>query len=354
MERRVVAPVVLVVVFVAVLSAWVFYASLGSRSVSSCDAWCVVSRMRVGIAVDWLRGWPTARRGLREYLVNRSLPLLFRRLGFSHVRIRVGFDTAFNETKLRLLHEIVWEFLRAGVIPIVAYDARGLRENPGNETEQRLFVEWWARVAEALRDTPNYVVFDLLVESSGGLKNRCGLLNRLYNETISVIRRIDPRRVIAVTPCGTSSPFMLDRLHVPLDKWIIVEWHVYAGGPKGPDGTRYNETLVREAVEAALEWSRAHGVPVWMGAWRPVRVPRRGKQHYPDGAIKPLTPLPLAERFARLVVPLVCSHGIPLTLNSAHIYIDYAHHRVYPEYRKLVEEIVALCNSAWRPPVHPG
>ena len=348
MERRL-APVLVVSVLLAVLSCWVLYASLRSESVV-CDAWCVTSRMRVGVAIDWLRGWPAARQGLRAYLEDRSLPVLFRRLGFSHVRIRVGFDTAFNETKLHLLRMMVEDFLEAGIVPIIAYDARGLRMDPGNVTEQRLFVEWWARVARALRDTPNYVVFDLLIESSGALRNRCNLLNKLYNETIRVIRQIDPYRVVAVTPCGASSPFMLDELHVPLDRWVIVEWHVYAGGPKGCNGTLYNATLVREAVEAALAWSRIHGVSVWMGAWRPVRIPRRGVQRYPDGAVKPLTPLPVAERFTRLVVPLVCSHGIPLTLNSAHIYIDYLHHRVYPEYGRLVREIVGLCNEAWRPP----
>ena len=326
--------------------------SAGTRP-PACDAWCVASRMKIGIAVDWLRGWRSARLALRTYLEMRghgeSLPELFRRLGFSHVRIRLGEDVAFNESKLRLLHMIVWDFLKAGLIPVVAYDGGGLRRNPDNVTEQRLFVEWWARVAWALRDTPNYVVFDLLIESSGALRNRCSLLNRLYNETIRVIRGIDPHRVIAVTPCGTSSPFMLDRLHVPLDNWTIVEWHIYAGGPKGSSGTLYNATLIREAVEAALAWSRSHHVPVWMGAWRPVRIPKRGGQHYPDGAVKPLTPLPVAERFARLVVPLVCGHGIPLTLNSAHIYIDYVHHRVYPEYKPLIEEIIDLCKEAWRP-----
>ena len=345
----------LVAFFLAALAAYTVYTSSTGRPSARhpCDAWCVARRMKLGIAVDWLRSWPSARTALRIYLEMRSrgesLPAFLHRLGFSHVRIRLGEDAAFNESKLRLLRMIVWDFLKAGVIPVVAYDGGGLRRNPDNATEQRLFVEWWSRVAKALHDTPNCVVFDLLIESSGALRDRCNLLNRLYNETIRVIRRIDPHRVIAVTPCGVSSPFMLERLHVPFDGWIIVEWHIYAGGPKGRNGTVYNTTLIREAVEAALAWSRAHRVPVWMGAWRPVRIPRKGAQHYPDGAVKPLTPLPVAERFARLVVPLVCSHGIPLTLNSAHIYIDYAHLRIYPEYRPLIEEIIDLCKEAWRP-----
>ena len=81
-----------------------------------------------------------------------------------------------------------------------------------------------------------------------------------------------------------------------------------------------------------------------------MRLPRSGKNSYPDGAPVALTPLSVAERFARLVVPLVYSHGIPLTLNSAHIYIDYVHLRVYPEYKQLIDKIVALCKEAWRPP----
>ncbi len=220
----------------------------------------------VGIDVDWM----TFPKVHSYYFYWRSrdvsVPEYFREMGFSNVRIRVSQDVVTNETALKQLGEIVQDCLKAGLIPIITYTAPELRENPTSEKAQKHFVLWWKTVAEHFRGTSYLLSYDLLIESSGPIKDHPEVLDRVYTETLREIRKIDPYRLVFVTPAGISSPFYLKDLNITNDGFTLVEWHIYAGGPKH---CTYNETLIRKAVSQALNWSRKTGIPTWVGAWRP-------------------------------------------------------------------------------------
>ena len=279
-------------------------------------AWEYQGLLGVGVNVDWLKyRWVN-----RYYFYWRSMgvniPLFFREKGFTNVRIRVGWDVVGNKTVLSMLRSIVDDCLRAGLIPVIAYTARDLRDNPTSREVQERFVEWWLTVAREFRGYPYTVSYDLIVESSGRLKDHPGILNRLYSRVIAGIRTLDPYRVVIVTPPGRSSPFRLGELSIANDGYVLAEWHIYAGGPRS---CTYNKTYIVEAVEAALRWSRATGIPTWMGAWRPNEYPRACGR-----PCVPLCPRGVELEFSKTMTSVLREAGIPYDVNSDTKFFDIA------------------------------
>ena len=321
----------------------------GPSSSPAAPAWPTaaeyMARLRVGINVDWLKyPWVT-----RLYLEWRSrgvnIPALFREKGFDHVRIRVGMDVVGNETAVKLVKMVVSDCLEANITPIIVYTARELRENPLSPRAQRHFVEWWRMLAEALRGEPPRLAYELLIETSGGLRDKPGLVNRLYNEALAAIRSVDPHRVVIVTaPANRSSPFSLPLLRLPHDPWLAAEWHIYAGGPRPGPHPVYNATLIREAAGFAANWSRETGIPVWMGAWRPNRYPRAAMKHaprLPDGAPAGIFPVKEVVNFTRLMTGTLCRSGIPFAVNADTKFFDYQGLRWYPSQEPLLRIILS-------------
>ena len=260
------------------------------------------------------------------------MPCYFRDVGFRNVRIRVGVDVVSNHSALIQLGIVVNDTLKAGLIPVITYTARDLRDYPENPRVQQQFLQWWLTVAEYFRNYPYNLSYDLLVESSGEIKNHPEILNKLYNELITEIRSIDPYRIIIVTPPWRSSPLHLDELNITNDGYIMAEWHIYAGGPKG---CSFNMTYIEQSVQAALQWSRKTGVPTWMGAWRPNDYPK------PSGKNpKPLCPLNLEENFTKTMVSYLTEANIPYDINSDTKFFNIENLTWYNTQRKILQIII--------------
>ncbi len=294
-----------------------------------------VKMLGVGINVDWM----SFKRINEWYFYWRSkgvnIPLIFKRRGFRNVRIRVGVDVVNNPTALKELNEVVNDCLTAGIIPIIAYSAKELRENP-NQTAIRHFLEWWKVVAENFKGKDYRISFDLIIETSGKLKDY-PKLNELYNETINEIRKVDKYRIIIVTPPDVSSPFALNRLRVKWDPYIIAEWHIYAGGPKKecPSCPIFNKTYIEAAVKTAEMWSRIHSVPTWMGAWRPNRYPKKHGLN-----INGIYPMNEVEKFASFMVSQLRKYGIPYDINSDAKFFNIEKLEWYPSQKRLLDIIL--------------
>jgi len=288
----------------------------------------------VGVDVDWLTfAWVN-----REYFYWRSkgvnVPSYFKKEGFSNVRIRVGYDVVNNKTALTELGDVVNDTLSAGLIPIITYTAPGLRNHPTNRTEQEHFVEWWVTVARYFKGSSYLLSYDLLIESSGQIKNYPGVLNKVYAETISKIRAIDPYRLIFVTPAWVSKPFYLDKLNVTNDHYILAEWHIYAGGPRK---CTYNVSYINAAVETAVNWSRKTGIPTWVGAWRPQWYPHKNKKGIVKGAP---CPEDVVMNFSRVMVNTLNSAGIPYDINADTRFFDIDNLTWYKSQEKLLALIL--------------
>ena len=287
----------------------------------------------VGINVDWMAFAWVNHYYFYWHSKGVSIPQYFKEEGFSNVRIRVGEDVVANRTALRQLGEIVNDTLKAGLIPIITYTAPELRENPTSKSAQEHFVEWWKAVAEYFRDYPHTLSYDLLIESSGPIKNHPEVLNEVYRETIREIREIDPYRLVFVTPPYTSSPFHLDELNVTNDGYILAEWHIYAGGPRG---CTYNESYIEDAISSALSWSRKTGIPAWFGAWRPNSYPKKSGR---DG-VAPLCPMGLELNFTKAMVSALARAGIPYDINADTRFFNIENLTWYEDQREILEIIL--------------
>ncbi|WP_099211281.1 glycoside hydrolase family 5 protein [Thermococcus henrietii] len=259
----------------------------------------------VGIDVDWM----SFARVHRYYFYWRSkgvnVPEYFKKAGFSNVRIRVEADVVNNKTALVQLGEIVNDTLKAGLIPIITYTAPELRNDPTSEKAQEHFILWWKTVAEYFKGTSYLLSYDLLIESSGPIKDYPNVLNKVYAQTIAEIRKIDPYRLVFVTPVRVSSPFYLNYLNVTNDGYTLAEWHVYAGGPKH---CTYNMTLIESAINAALNWSKKTGIPTWVGAWRPFWFSKKDKSVQ--------CPIQADEDFGKVMASALWNAGIPYDINA--------------------------------------
>ncbi len=287
--------------------------------------------LNVGINVDWM----TFAKVNHYYFYWRSrginVPQYFKEEGFSNVRIRVGMDVVENKTVLLQLAEIVNDTLEVGLIPIITYTAPELRENPTSEAAQEHFVKWWETVANYFQGYPYLLSYDLLIESSGGIKSHPEVLSKVYSETIREIRKIDPYRLIFVTPSHVSSPFYLNELNVTNDGYTLAEWHIYASGPKG---CSYNESYVEKAISSALKWSRKTGTPTWFGAWRPNCYPKAG------GGNGPLCSMEVELNFSRAMVSALSKAGIPYDINSDVHFFDIASLTWYQSQESVLEVIL--------------
>ena len=259
----------------------------------------------VGIDVDWM----SFARVHRYYFYWRSkgvnVPEYFKKAGFSNVRIRVEADVVNNRTALIQLGEIVNDTLKAGLIPIITYTAPELRNNPTSEKAQEHFVLWWKTVAEYFKGTSYLLSYDLLIESSGPIKSYPNVLNKVYAQTIAEIRKIDPYRLVFVTPARVSSPFYLKYLNVTNDGYTLAEWHIYAGGPKH---CTYNMTLIESAINASLAWSKGTGIPTWVGAWRPFWFSKKDKSVQ--------CPIQADVDFGKVMASALWNAGIPYDINA--------------------------------------
>ncbi len=286
----------------------------------------------VGIDVDWMSfNWVN-----HYYFQWRSrgvnVPEYFRREGFSNVRIRVSENVVTNKTALTQLGEVVNDTLKAGLVPVITYTAPELRVNPTSKSAQEHFVQWWKTVAHYFKGYPYILSYDLLIESSGNVKNYPGVLNRVYSQTIREIRAVDPYRIVFVTPADVSSPFCLNELNVTNDGYTLVEWHIYAGGPKY---CTYNEGYIEEAVSAVLNWSKRTGIPTWLGAWRPTVYPRiSGRSPTPS------CPVGLELAFSRAMVSALSKAGIPYDINADTRFFDIETLTWYPSEREVLEIIL--------------
>jgi len=294
----------------------------------------------VGINVNWINYNKTRSQYFHWRSMGVNIPLIFRQRGFNNVRIRVGSEAAENPQALKQLEEIVDDCLKAGIIPIIAYKAEELRNNPTDPEAIEHFKKWWKTIAEHFKNKPYLLSYDLIIESSGPLKNHPEILNRVYNETIRIIRSIDRYRIIIVTPANTSKPHALGQLRIKWDPYIMAEFHIYAKGPCPPRRERnetsphYDTRLIDEAIEEAADWSKKNRIPVWMGAWRP-NCYRRGR-----GGAKPVYTPSQVLPFVEYMTTRLCRSHIPFDINADTHFFNITSLEWYPQQEKILNTIL--------------
>ena len=222
-----------------------------------------------GMDVDWCK----TAAGMSLY--HPDVPKDFKQAGISHVRIRVKDEA--TEELLALLERQVSDCLETGLIPIIAYQADELKNDPSDKNLHQVEV-WWKTVAEHFRDESFLLSFDLIIEVTDALKNQPDRLNVIYERLVSVVRASNPERIVIISPRLRSDPAYLWDLVIPsaANGYLMAEWHFYASGPSKENqrklwtsGTAEERALIQEKIDLALQWQKETGIPTWVGAWMP-------------------------------------------------------------------------------------
>jgi len=177
-----------------------------------------------GIDVDW------AKTKLGSQFYNQKTPVDFQKRGFSHVRIRVKDD--LTPPVIQHLKKVINDSLAAGLIPVLAYQAKDFKENPSQENLEET-VRWWTTAAENFAGFSPKLSFDLIIEVTDNLNKEPEILNNFYEKAVSEIRKTNPQRIIFISPVVRSAPENLEKLKIPSQAkgFLMVEWHFYASGP---------------------------------------------------------------------------------------------------------------------------
>ncbi len=288
-----------------------------------------VRMMGRGMDVDWAK----SRRGMALY--SPADPLAFKQRGFSHVRIRVKADA--TQPFLQHLDRVIDDCLRAGLLPVLAYQGDAFEQHPTPENMDKV-VQWWGTVARHYAGVSPRLSFDILIEVSGPLSQQPQTLNALYERVVAEIRKFDPTRLIFISPRGRSDPLRLGELKIPTQAngYLMAEWHFYAAGPSKTNaaklwtrGTPAEKRLVTQKIAAALAWQRSTGVYTWVGAWMPGDY--NHGNHYT-----------VAEQvqFATFVACQLDAAHIPFAINAdAHFY-DRAAHRWLPAMQPVLDAVL--------------
>ena len=238
--------------------------------------------------------------------------------GYKHIRLRTNWPA--DEKLFNALDQQISDCLEYGLIPIIAYQAGEAEENP-DTTHRNQVIDWWRTVAGHYQDYTHKLVFNLIIEVSGALKNDSKTLNSWYELIVSAIRDSNPTRLIAVSPVNLSDPYYLHELEIPSESngYLIGEWHFYASGPsKTSDkklwttGTENEKKLLTDKIDAALAWEQETGVPTWVGAWMPGNYNKGNDYTIPEQVV-----------FASFMVRELEKAEIPWAVNAVKHFYDY-------------------------------
>ncbi len=241
----------------------------GYYDLNPISPWDYQAKLGKGIDVDWSK----TEKGKEYY--NTKAVQDFKNSGVAHVRIRVK-DKADNNLFLTLDKQID-DCIKAGIIPIIAYQADEFKNNPDEKNIQEV-VDWWSIVAARYKDKSYLLSFDLLIEATDALNNQPEKLNELYERIVTEIRKTNPQRIIMISPRLRSDSQYLSELKIPsqANGYLMAEWHFYAAGPSKDNyrklwtvGTESEKKLITDKINYALDWQKKTGIPTWVGAWMP-------------------------------------------------------------------------------------
>jgi endoglucanase len=208
-----------------------------------------------------------------------------RKAGFDHVRVNLqafshmDAQNRLDPAWLGKLDDVVRQAQRAGLGVI-------LDEHDFNPCSEDVVVcttklaAFWRQVAPRYAHAPRSVAFELLNEPHDKLNGE--IWNAILADTLAIVRRTNPTRIVVVGPTHWNSLNDLALLKLPADRNLLVTFHYYepfhfthqgatwAGDEvKGLHGVTWGSDEEREALRRDFDkvaaWSRANDRPVLLG-----------------------------------------------------------------------------------------
>jgi endoglucanase len=153
--------------------------------------------------------------------------------GFSHVRLPVRWSAHALQTPpytidSTFMERVAWAISEAQkynlAIVVDMHDYDELQKAP--EANQERFESIWKQIAERFSRASNDVAFELYNEPSNSLDSQ--RWNNLLTETLHVVRRTNPHRIIVIGPVLFNSIDKLPELELPeADRDLLVTVHFY-------------------------------------------------------------------------------------------------------------------------------
>lgn len=284
------------------------------------------AKLGIGFDADFAKN--SSDRLLYQQALTRGqiYPALFKARGFSSARIRVKDYDLTNSvipgvTLLDEIEGIVGDCNDCGLTAVVAFQGEAFKEAP-TVTERDRVVEWWKTVASALKDYD--CAFNLIIETTGVVRQNDAALNDLYQVCCDAIAAIDPDRVMIICPADISAPDRLLNLVIPSGHHVFCEAHFGAAGfdraaDWTPPGTVKNRKAILKRLDQMAFWSTQSGVPVWIGA-----ILLGAYNSDPSGQVNLTYSYTIAEQIelATFVRDEAKLRGIPIALNSDDKFLD--------------------------------
>jgi len=231
----------------------------------------MVKKLSVGFDCDW-SGTGIATRTF-SYLIPRDL----KAAGYNTVRIRTQLPA--DNTLFSTLDTHIDTAIAEKLVVVLAFGAKDAELASTDGEAKRIVRNWWSKVASRYKNDSYKLVFNLLIEPSGRLKD-VDLINTIYKQTIDEIRITNPYRIlIPAAPSGSQPGSLCDLdLNMWYDDYIIIEWHIYAAGPNNrptskkywTTGTLEDRNRVLNILGDAEQWINDNpGCKTWVGAWMP-------------------------------------------------------------------------------------
>ncbi len=255
-----------------------------------------------------------------------------KKAGFTSCRIRIG-EGAPDATFFNNLKKQIRDCNKYGIFPIIAYQGAYIEDIAMTDKEARdHLVLWWKNMATQLKDFPNSVSFNILIEISGTYKTNYTSINSFYADVHTAIRTISPKRIVIFPPVNISDPDYLSNLKIPgsVDSFTMAEWHFYAAGPtKKIDNKKYwlNGTTLEERenilepIRTAVAWMKKTGYKSWVGAWMAGNYNKENEYTIPEQVA-----------FASFMTRALDKEKIPFCINADNKFYDFEKQEWYNIY----------------------
>eukprot|EP00960_Hanusia_phi_P026843 746501-Hanusia_phi.AAC.7 len=279
-----------------VLSPWPFlqtpHGILGASATSSSIP---ITAADYQASIGW--GFDTdffkSSTGLKKYTSQVMADLKAK--GVKNLRLRTrgdifGFrssteivDTASMEELIKGYKSILPDMYGNDIFPIISW-INDESEKQALDTQGQNFVEWWRKVAVALKDEPYELGFNLFTEIGlGNLKDNPDKYNDWTRRAILAIRssggnNADRIIILGAPAKDADSLTSIDPAITTGQLYLMAEWHLYASGPNKQvggqkfwegAGSQEDRERVNKIFRDAVAWTASSKIPTWVGAWMP-------------------------------------------------------------------------------------
>jgi len=189
---------------------------------------------RLGRGVNLGNALEASKEGEWGVVLKEEYFKLIKQAGFNSVRVPIMWS-AHSEEKSpyridpNFFKRIDWVIKNArsnGLYAIInMHHYNEIYDDPNGQGER--FIAIWQQIAEHYKQQPQTVLFEFLNEPCKKLDDE--KWNRLVSDTLKVVRRYNPDRIIVIGPTNWNGINKLDKLRLPeTDRNIIVSCHYYS------------------------------------------------------------------------------------------------------------------------------